>query len=660
MADEQKNLNQGDENPEKRGESSNNKKRRRKPRSEIDATKKVTGRELSEFKDSISKREKNLKKDENDNRIDKVSPLNAPKKKKRRRRKKKPKSAESSNLQVKPVEANENKKNKPADFSDQEESKSPELVYQYTQPEQPAQEDSIQVFPLAGNAGSDRNEKKSEVDSSVTEPEGLPAEDKKNEDLKQMDEPEQIEKPVQNEQPETPEETEQVNPEPIEEPEVTNDDFQGDRLGPEDIQVAPHGMEGQNELDQAYAPSAPPEQTDQNGEQENWVDLMKKHQEPDQQTAPLDKNEIEKKEDKKEFEQPEVIVGAEDAEVADVRVDEKPKELDEKDSDAASKVEFEGQVEEEKYPSDINFIGEKSSILDVLKRVGNTVLRIIGSVFNFKVIFGLLVVALLAGGGYWLFGGNVLGGFDNWFGGGPADNGVTVSDEDLYSENGFLGASIFGENKGSMKDLIPVQVRIADYFGRLQEPRDQGETGISAATYYGELMDEREIINMFVDYVDTLERMQNLYQVDVYELLDKTTDREEALKQYLNDLKTILDEGRSSLDAIQLNKDDLSQSYNSLSPDKQQFEDDFFASLENLEAEKSDVLLKSFVDASQKQVALKARVAALDRLSEYYDNALAKVERRISAIEQNMEALSRGIRVVDVPGAGIDLIIREE
>ncbi len=652
MADDQKKLNQGGEQPKKKTESSNSsnkKKRRRKPRTDIDATKKVTGSQLAEFKDSLPgeiKQNTDINKQKNDN----GEHLTVPKKKKRRRRKKKPKAPDSVTGESKPaVPAEDKKENGP---------KSPELIYQYTQPEQKSEEESIQVFPLAENSDSNQTESKQEVDSSVPEPEELPV----DEESEVPDEPEQTEQPVAPDEPEPSESSKKT-----EESNINNDEQKIDRLGPEDIQVAPHGTDlyqqqsdlpPTNDLEQAYDGSNESNEPEES-EQESWVDLMKRHQEADQQSSPLEKSDADEVKDEN-IEQPEVRVGPESSEVADVRVDEKPKELDEKDSDAASKVEFKGQVEEEKYPSDINFIGEKNSILDVLKRVGNTVLKVLGSVFNFKVIFGLLIVALLAGGGYFFLGGDIWSNFDGWFGGGEADNGINISDEGLYEENGFLGASIFGENQGSMKDLIPVQVGIADFFGRLREPREQGETGISAATYYGELMDEREIVNMFVSYVDTLERMQNLYQVDVYELLDKTTDREEALRNYLIDLRDALEEGRISLDAIELNIDDLSQSFNSLSPDKQQYEDDFFASLEDLEAEKSDVLLKSFVDASQKQVALKARVAALERLKEYYDNALAKVERRISAIDQNMEALSRGIRVVDVPGAGIDLIVREQ
>jgi len=268
------------------------------------------------------------------------------------------------------------------------------------------------------------------------------------------------------------------------------------------------------------------------------------------------------------------------------------------------------------------------------------------------------VVGALIWGGFWAFSS----GFPmNMFGGAEPDTGnKVVYSGELDDLPGIFTAVLFGSNEGAIVDLYPVEIMVADYFGTLSEPKETGETGISAAVHFGELMDEKNIVNMFVEYVVILEEMQNLYQVDVYDLLDRTKNRETVLNDYLADLKGIQGEGSEAYRSIKLNIDELTVSYNSLGSDKDKFENDFFMSLELLQPEKSDVLLKSFVDASQKQVALKARVAALKRLSEFYESASLKLDRRISSVEKNMDALVKGIKVVDVPGAGIDLIIHSD
>ena len=57
---------------------------------------------------------------------------------------------------------------------------------------------------------------------------------------------------------------------------------------------------------------------------------------------------------------------------------------------------------------------------------------------------------------------------------------------------------------------------------------------------------------------------------------------------------------------------------------------------------------------------MKARVYALETLADYYDNALFNIKNRIESVEKNQDALIAGVRVTEVPGAGIDLIIREK
>ena len=54
---------------------------------------------------------------------------------------------------------------------------------------------------------------------------------------------------------------------------------------------------------------------------------------------------------------------------------------------------------------------------------------------------------------------------------------------------------------------------------------------------------------------------------------------------------------------------------------------------------------------------MKARVNALNKLVDYYNNALVRVAKRIEAVDKNKEALIQGIKVVDVPGGNIPIII---
>jgi hypothetical protein len=285
-----------------------------------------------------------------------------------------------------------------------------------------------------------------------------------------------------------------------------------------------------------------------------------------------------------------------------------------------------------------------------------------GVIFSRKTIATFIVLVLLAGGGYFAYVNkwhesavNFVTGF---FKPKPVETVEVNYDETVLKSFGIITSGIFARNDGSVHDAIPVQIRLADYFGHLMEPAVKGETGISAATFYGELRDDAAAINQFVLYMQFMEKLQNLFKIDVYAMLDRTTDRATALLDYLASLKQASEDGARLNARIKLNIDDFMASYNSLSPDKSQYEKDFFAAMEQLQPEKSDLLLKGFIDASQKQVALKARVSALNKLSGYYDTALKRLDTRISAVDKNRAALIQGIHVVDVPGAELNIIIK--
>lgn len=288
---------------------------------------------------------------------------------------------------------------------------------------------------------------------------------------------------------------------------------------------------------------------------------------------------------------------------------------------------------------------------------------------NIRVVGGLVSVLVVVGLGYFGFTqkwheqawGFVSGTFGSFFKPKAEEPKVEIKpDVNDQRAFGITTGLLFAGNKGAASDRLPGNIWIALYYGALQEPRVQGETGVSAATFFGELRDQADFVNVYVEYVDNLEHMQSLYKTDVYKLLDKTTKRDQALLQHLDELKAMREEGLRIQTQLGINLDDLKVSYESLNGEKNKGESDFFAALADLQGQKSDTLLKQFIEVSQKQVALKARIAALSKLQAYYVTALARLDKRLEAIDKNRDPLIQGIRVVDVPGSDLDLIIREQ
>ncbi|HLG25255.1 MAG TPA: hypothetical protein VI588_00470 [Candidatus Gracilibacteria bacterium] len=323
--------------------------------------------------------------------------------------------------------------------------------------------------------------------------------------------------------------------------------------------------------------------------------------------------------------------------------------------EAEKKTEIpDAKLDEKKQPRSTDIL---KSLLDALERAWPVVTRVI----NLRIIGMFLLVIALGWGIFFVYTQGYIQKLIGLIPSAPQKpaNFVALNDQELR-EYGFAGTFLFAGNEGSIYDRIPEEIVVASFFGELREPKIQGETGITAATFFGSLMDEAQDMNQFVEYVRNLDELRNLYKVDVYALLDQTTDRGAKLLEYMDQLDAARERSLEYQSSININIDDLQVSYNSLTPDKQKFEKDFFDSLTELQAEKSDVLLKNFIDVSQKQVALRSRLAALQKLVAYYETALERLEIRIEAVEKNTAALIEGIRVVDVPGADLDIIIENQ
>lgn len=236
------------------------------------------------------------------------------------------------------------------------------------------------------------------------------------------------------------------------------------------------------------------------------------------------------------------------------------------------------------------------------------------------------------------------------------DNSKVVQDQYMLSKWGYQTALIMGANRGDVRDMAYNVFFNADYFGKLKEPMSVMETGISAALYYGFGHDDEYFKNRFIYYIHSLQAVREANQVNVNGVMNGKLRRDNALDEYLAQIKEIFKVSNDLRREINLQVDDLKVAVNSLTANKDRYEVDFFAALDKLEAEKADMLIEKFVQITREQLGWKARLAALTRLSELYEKDLIDLKLRIEAIEKNREALVEGVLFTEIPGSGIDLI----
>ncbi len=275
-----------------------------------------------------------------------------------------------------------------------------------------------------------------------------------------------------------------------------------------------------------------------------------------------------------------------------------------------------------------------------------------------KIILTILFIVGLMFGAFWLGSQfKLMDWVNQWFNQ-PKPIEIKEVDQDLVRKAGFGSLWIFGKNTGSQNDQLIPAFRVVLYFGKLTTTVAPGAvTGVSAVNYYGFFRDNLHYLNRLVYYVDYLQQLRIIYTVDVYKVLDSASNRSQKMAEFLNQSKLIFQNGLNLRREMNVLLADFEVSYNTLTPEKTQTEKDFFTAIEDGFGEKASQLLENYIRISQKQVELKAKIGALTRLIDNFETVLIRLQTRITAIEQNQEALIQGIQIIEVEGANIDFIL---
>lgn len=181
-----------------------------------------------------------------------------------------------------------------------------------------------------------------------------------------------------------------------------------------------------------------------------------------------------------------------------------------------------------------------------------------------------------------------------------------------------------------------------------------GDTGLMTAISIGT---QPIGITRIAGYIMTFRRLQNAYATDINELLNKATDRRARLRSHLALLRKLQEEGNENLVNIKTEIEVIKVSYE---PERQRQEEtdlNFFEQLNALNAQTTEEILDEFVVVSQRVIAYRARFKALQKIAAFYEEALPKLLNRIRDIELNEEPLVTGIKVYDVRGSDLQLIL---
>ncbi len=158
-------------------------------------------------------------------------------------------------------------------------------------------------------------------------------------------------------------------------------------------------------------------------------------------------------------------------------------------------------------------------------------------------------------------------------------------------------------------------------------------------------------------YVDLLRRMQSMYENDIYAVLDNSIDRRKKIDDFLTEMAGLIDESELAIERINLQMDNFSDLYSSVSDQRDIYEENFFNYMDSLSGSEANESLRLFVGFGQDSLELKAFFNAYSTVLDMTKNSLKVLNPRYNDILVNKEAIIKGVRVFDVLDSDIDAII---
>jgi|GEM_PF-6908443 len=234
---------------------------------------------------------------------------------------------------------------------------------------------------------------------------------------------------------------------------------------------------------------------------------------------------------------------------------------------------------------------------------------------------------------------------------------ITVSYQDIAKNSIDLAYKIGGSYFSTFNGILTSSLQTA-YLVGLQQPKKLDiNTGLDAAFAVGfkkPILDD----NVFKKYVRVYAELRNAYNTDIYEILNKSTNRAAELDIQLAMLEDVYKRAQDQFNLINAEMAALKENFKTMQNSKSEAEKSFFEDLKNGLPEKSYIKLMDYIAQLQKQDEIKSRHNAISILSDYYKILLNKMNLRIEDIKKNKDVLIQGVRVYEVPGSNVDVIIK--
>ena len=156
-----------------------------------------------------------------------------------------------------------------------------------------------------------------------------------------------------------------------------------------------------------------------------------------------------------------------------------------------------------------------------------------------------------------------------------------------------------------------------------------------------------------------LSQINNTLKVDLFAYLNQSSSRSDSLDAYLNLLENLQDRATKRSGELQSQINFLNSNLKAQENTLKSTEEEFFSNLEMFNGNDADQKLTEFIGLQQNQSEARAKAGAYQKLKDYYDFFLPKLDVMIRAIQANRGPLVAGVRVVEIQDMQLELIVPE-
>ena len=150
---------------------------------------------------------------------------------------------------------------------------------------------------------------------------------------------------------------------------------------------------------------------------------------------------------------------------------------------------------------------------------------------------------------------------------------------------------------------------------------------------------------------ELIDALVKLIEIDLQNYLNRSANRSASLREYISSLSSHIKQAEVRIRTLEDNENSYSDDVKRLGKGVRDLRKELDDSILDSSGRSTTMLLNDIKTRQDSLSEAETELVITERLLDAYENIIEPGQERLSAIEENMDALVKGVRVTDLPGA---------